>query len=337
MPEDRWHRLAVMTNVQTVRGPVPVDRLGATLMHEHVFILGDEIRQNFPDYPSPWDEETRVADAIEQLRQCKSRGIDTIVDPTVIGLGRYLPRIQRVNEQVDINIVVATGIYTYNDVPFQFLHTGPGELFDTPEPMVELFVRDIREGIAGTGVKAAFLKCAIEHQGLTPGVERVMRAVGQAHVQTGAPITVHTHSHSRSGLVAQQVFAEEGVDLTKVVIGHSGDSTDLDYLCALADAGSYLGMDRFGLDILLPFEQRVDTVAALAKRGYAEKMVLAHDTSCFIDWFSHEGKLAAVPNWKLTHISDDVLPALRERGVTDEQLTTMLVDNPRRYFSGEIA
>ncbi|MUM36028.1 phosphotriesterase-related protein, partial [Mycobacterium sp. CBMA361] len=129
-----------MTHVHTVRGPVPVDQLGATLMHEHVFILGDEIRQNYPDYPSPWDEEKRVADAIDQLRQAKSRGIDTIVDPTVIGLGRYLPRIQRVNDQVDINIVVATGIYTYNDVPFHFLHTGPGLLFDTPEPMVELFV-----------------------------------------------------------------------------------------------------------------------------------------------------------------------------------------------------
>lgn len=320
-------------SVSTVRGAVPVDRLGATLMHEHVFILGDEIRRNFADYPSPWDEDVRVADAIDQLRQCKSRGIDTIVDPTVIGLGRYLPRIQRVNEQVDINIVVATGIYTYNDVPFQFLHTGPGLLFDVPEPMAELFVRDIREGIADTGIKAAFLKCAIEHQGLTPGVERVMRAVGQAHVQTGAPITVHTDVRSRSGLVVQKVFAEEGVDLTKVVIGHCGDSTDLDYLCALADAGSYLGMDRFGLDMLLPFAQRVDTVAALANRGYAEKMVLSHDTSCFIDWFSHEGKLAAAPNWNYTHISDDVLPALRERGVAEEQITAMLVANPRRYFS----
>jgi phosphotriesterase-related protein len=322
--------------VHTVKGPVSVADLGATLMHEHVFVLGDEIRQNYPDYPSTWDEEARVADAITQLRQCKSRGIDTIVDPTVIGLGRYLPRIQRINQQVDINIVVATGIYTYNDVPFQFHRTGPGLRFDSPEPMVELFTRDIREGVADTGVKAAFLKCAIEHQGLTSGVERVMRAVGQTHVDTGAPITVHTDVHSKSGLVAQQVFGEEGVDLTKVVIGHSGDSTDLEYLCALADAGSYLGMDRFGLDVLLPFEQRVDTVAELARRGYAEKMVLSHDASCFIDWFSHEGRLVAMPNWNFTHISDDVLPALRERGVTDEQITTMLVDNPRRYFSGEL-
>lgn len=322
-----------MPTVETVRGPVDTNTLGQVLMHEHVFVLGTEIQQNYPDYPNHWDEDARVADAVEKLRQCKARGIDTIVDPTVIGLGRYLPRIQRINEQVDINIVAATGIYTYNEVPFQFHYTGPGLLFDVPEPMVELFVKDIREGIADTGVKAAFLKCAIEEQGLTPGVERVMRAVARAHVETGAPITVHTNPHTRSGLVAQKVLAEEGADLTKVVIGHSGDSTDLDYLCEIADAGSYLGMDRFGLDVLLPFEERVATVATLAERGYAEKMVLAHDAACFIDWFSEEGKAAAVPNWNFTHISDDVLPALRERGVTEEQITTMLVDNPRRYFT----
>ncbi|MGZ6880610.1 MAG: phosphotriesterase family protein [Mycobacteriaceae bacterium] len=321
-----------MSDVQTVRGPVDTGALGKVLIHEHVFVLGTEMRENYANYPNAWDEDARVADAVAKLTELKSRGIDTIVDPTVIGLGRYLPRIQQINAQVDINIIVATGIYTYNDVPFQFHFTGPGLLFDIAEPMVELFIQDIREGIAGTGVKAAFLKCAIEHPGLTPGVERVMRAVGQAQVETGVPITVHTSPGTQSGLVAQKVLAEEGVDLSKVVIGHSGDTTDLDYLCALADAGSLLGMDRFGLDVLLPFEERVNTVAELARRGYAEKMVLAHDASCFIDWFDADAKEQAVPNWNYTHISDDVLPALLERGVTGEQITTMLVDNPRRYF-----
>ena len=321
-----------MAQVQTIRGPVDAATLGPTLMHEHVFVLGEEMRQNYGDYPNHWDEDARVADAVAKLTECKGRGIDTIVDPTVIGLGRYIPRIQRINEQVDINIVVATGIYTYNDVPFQFHYTGPGLLFDVAEPMVEMFVKDIRDGIADTGVKAAFLKCAIEEQGLTPGVERVMRAVGQAHVETGAPITVHTNPHTESGLVAQKVLVSEGVDLTKVVIGHSGDSTDLDYLCRIADAGSYLGMDRFGLDVLLPFENRVDTVAELVRRGYAERMVLAHDAACFIDWFEEGAKAAAVPNWNFTHISDDVIPALVERGVTEQQVATMMVDNPRRYF-----
>ncbi|MEE3851866.1 phosphotriesterase-related protein [Gordonia sp. LSe1-13] len=318
-----------MSTVNTVTGPVDSADLGSVLIHEHVFVLGEEFREN---YQYDWDEEEKIAEAVRDLRELKGLGVDTILDPTVLGLGRYIPRIQRIAEQIDLNLVVATGLYTYNDIPFQFHYTGPGLLFDVPEPLVELFVRDLTEGIADTGVKAAFLKCAIEVQGLTPGVERVMRAVGQAHVQTGAPITVHTNPHTQSGVVAQQVLKEEGVDLTKVVIGHSGDTTDLDYLMQLADAGSILGMDRFGLDVLLPFEDRINTVVTLCERGYADRMGLAHDASCFIDWFDHDAKLAAVPKWNYRHISEDVLPALRERGVSDKDIESMLVDVPRRYF-----
>lgn len=316
--------------VPTVTGSIPVEQLGKTLAHEHVFVVGEEFRQN---YQADWDEEEKTAQAVRDLNELKSLGIDSIMDPTVVGLGRYIPRIQRIAEQTDLNIVVATGVYTYNEVPFQFHFSGPGLLFDVPEPMTELFVSDIENGIAGTGVKARFLKCAIEEQGMTPGVERVMRAVAQAHVRTGVPITVHTNVHNRSGLDAQRVLREEGADLTKVVIGHSGDSTDLDYLMELADAGSILGMDRFGLDVLLPFEQRVDTVAQLVERGYADRMVLAHDASCFIDWFDPQAKAQAVPNWNYRHISEDVLPALLDRGVSEEQIQTMLVDNVRQYFS----
>ncbi|MFC0082007.1 phosphotriesterase [Aciditerrimonas ferrireducens] len=318
-----------MATVETVRGPVDTAALGTTLMHEHVFVLTPDMLQN---YPAGWDEELKVADAVEKLRRLKAQGVDTIVDPTVVGLGRYIPRIQRVNEQVDLHIVVATGLYTYRDVPFPLHYVGPGTLLDGEEPLVQLFVSDITDGIAGTGVKAAFLKCAIDEPGLTPGVERVMRAVAKAHRATGAPITVHTNVHNRSGLEVQRVLREEGVDLTRVVIGHSGDSTDLDYLRQLADAGSILGMDRFGLDILLPFEQRVETVVRLCTEGYADRMVLSQDASCYIDWFPAGLVEQFAPNWHYEHVLRDVVPALRERGVSEDQIRTMLVENPRRYF-----
>ena len=318
-----------MSTVNTVTGPIDSAEMGTVLVHEHIFVLGEEYRQN---YQADWDEDQQVADAVRDLNELKGLGIDTIFDPTVLGLGRYIPRIQQIAAQTELNIVVATGVYTYNDIPFQFHYTGPGLLFDCPEPLVTYFVKDLTEGIADTGVRAAFLKCAIEEQGLTPGVERVMRAVGTTSMQTGAPVTVHTNPHTRSGLVAQQVLKEQGADLTKVVIGHSGDSTELDYLMELADNGSILGMDRFGLDVLLPFEDRINTIVALAERGYADRMALAHDASCFIDWFDPEAKRQAVPKWNYRHISEDVLPALRERGVTDAQITSMLVDVPRRYF-----
>jgi len=320
-----------MAEVETVRGPIATTDLGVTLMHEHVFVLSPEIMANFPE---GWGEDAaREQTAVDKLNALKAAGVDTIVDPTVIGLGRYIPRIARVAARTELQIVVATGVYTYNDVPMYFHFSGPGTALNGPEPMVEMFVRDITEGIADTGVRAGILKCATDEPGLTPGVERVLRAVAQAHRATGVPITTHTHAHTRRGLDQQRIFAEEGVDLSRVIIGHSGDTTDLGYLEELIAAGSYLGMDRFGLDNILSFDERVDTVARLCERGHAGKMVLAHDASCYIDWLPEAALPVVLPNWHYLHIHNDVLPALRERGVTEEQITTMLVDNPRAIFS----
>jgi phosphotriesterase-related protein len=286
------------------------------------------------NYPEGWgDGAKREADAIGRLNELKSRGVDTIVDLTVIGLGRYIPRIARIAAATELNIVVATGLYTFNDIPMYFHYRGPGGALGGPEIMTDMFVRDIEHGIADTGVKAAILKCATDKPGVTPGVERVLRAVAQAHRQTGVPISTHTHAATRRGLEQQRIFAEEGVDLSRVVIGHSGDTTDIAYLEELIAEGSYLGMDRFGVDAFLGFEDRVNTVATMCERGHADKMVLSHDASCYFDALPEATLPVALPNWHYLHIHDDVLPALRQRGVTDEQLTTMLVDNPRRIFS----
>jgi phosphotriesterase-related protein len=325
-----------VSTVETVRGAVEVSALGRTLMHEHVFVLATEHVQNY-GAAAWWDEEERVQDAVAKLRAVAAKGFTTIVDPTVWGLGRYIPRIQRVAEQVpELNIIVATGLYCYDEVPHQYEHRGPGLLLDVPEPMVEDFTRDIVEGIAGTNVKAAFLKCVVEAKGLTPGVERIARAVARTHRETGAPITVHTSSAVQAGRLAVDLFRKEGVDLSKVVIGHAGDSNDLDYLMELADTGAILGMDRFGLDVFNPTSERVRTIAALCERGYADRMVLSHDASCFIDYWggAHDQVMArTTPNWNYDHIPDDVLPALRELGVSEAQLDQMLIGNPRRYFT----
>ncbi len=323
-----------MAVVESVRGPVDLGSLGQTLMHEHVFILSTEHVQNYgSDW---WDEEARVADAIAKLNALYAKGIHTIVDPTVWGIGRYIPRIQRIAAATPINIIVATGLYVYEELPQQYAFRGPGLLLDIPEPMVTDFSRDITEGIAGTGVKAALLKCCMETAEPTPGVERITRAIARTHRQTGAPITVHTSGPHQGGRAAVRIFTEEGVDLSKVVIGHAGDSNDLDYLTELADSGVLLGMDRFGLDLFNPGTERVKTVAALAARGYAASMVLAHDANCFIDYFGgahDELRPVATPNWHYEHISDDVLPALLDAGVTQAQIDTMLVENPVRYFT----
>jgi phosphotriesterase-related protein len=323
-----------LTQIPTVRGPIDAAELGVTLMHEHVFVLTPDVQQN---YPSEWgSEEERVADAVRRLQKVHDAGVRTIVDPTVVGLGRYIPRIQRIAEQVALHIVVATGLYTYNDVPFHFYYRGPAldEMLgaELPDPMVDMFVGDIRDGIAGTGVKAGMLKCAIDHQGMTAGVERVMRAVAKAHRQTGAPITVHTHPGSRTGLDVKRVMCdEEGVDPGRIVLGHSGDTTDCDHLAELADAGFVLGMDRFGLNIGTTFEARADTLIEMMRRGYTDRMVLSQDACCYIDWLDPQ-IAPALTQWHYTHIFEEVIPYALQHGVTKDQIDTMLVEVPRRFF-----
>ncbi len=311
-----------MPQVETLRGPVDTVNLGFTLMHEHVFVLGQGVPENFP---SVWDDEKETANAREKLAELAGAGVDTIVDLTVMGGGRDIPRLIKVVGEIPVNIIVATGVYTYNELPQYFQNRDE-------DTMAELFVRDITKGIQGTDVKAAILKCATDEPGLTPDVEKVLRAVARAQRSAGAPISTHTHPGTKRGLDQQRIFKEEGVDLGRVVIGHSGDSEDIDYLRALIDAGSYIGMDRFGLDHLLPTDKRVATIAKLCELGHADRMVLSHDASCYIDWFPMQLIRNNVPNWHYRHISEDVLPALREAGVSDEQIDQMMVENPRRIF-----
>ncbi len=169
---------------------------------------------------------------------------------------------------------------------------------------------------------------------MTPGVERVMRAVAAAHHQTGVPITVHTHPGSRTGLEVKRVLCDSaGVDPGRVVLGHSGDTTDCDHLAELADAGFLLGMDRFGINLATTFEARADTLVEMCRRGYAERMVLSQDAACYIDWID-PNVLPFLPQWHYLHIHDEVLPYAREHGVTEEQIATMLTANPRRFFEG---
>jgi len=312
--------------VQTVLGPVDAGDLGRTLMHEHVFVLTADVQQN---YPEEWgDEDSRVADAVRRLRELPGHGIDTIVDVTVIGQGRNVARVKRIAQQVpELNIVVATGCYTFDEVPMYFWRRPPAV-------MTELFVRDITEGIGDTGAKAGMLKCAVDEKGLTAGVEQVLRCVAQAHVRTDTPVTIHTHSASKHGPAILEILKEEGANLDRVVLGHSGDAVnDPGYLQAMAEAGLTLGMDRFGIDHFATFEDRSALVVELCRRGLADHMVLSHDTCCYIDWFA-PGSLDNLKQWHYLHVSQDVLPYLRDHGVPEDQIETMLIRNPARILSG---
>lgn len=320
-----------MPTIETLDGPLDTAELGTVLMHEHVFNLTAEIQMVHPGF-NGWDPDVEVPKAQEQLRAVKEAGIDTIVELSPIGLGRSLDLIRRACEGSGLNVVLATGLYTYDVLPRPWHFSGPGTLLDGDEPLDALMRSDLTDGIEGSGVKPNMLKCAIDAAGLTEHVERVVRSVCRIHKETGTPVCIHTHPETHRGRDALRVLDEEGIDPRRVMLAHCGDSTDVDHLEELAQSGALLGMDRFGLDILLPFEERVNTVVAMCERGHAGQMILSQDANCFSDWFPPGLEAQVSPNWHFLHVVQDVVPALLERGVTQEQVDQMLRHNPREFF-----
>jgi phosphotriesterase-related protein len=320
-----------MAQVQTLGGPIDTGQLGTVLMHEHIFNLTPEIQGCWPGFNN-WDPEVELPKAQQLLKELKDAGYDTIVELSVCGLGRDIGLMSKSVEGTGLQVTVATGLYTYDVLPRMWHFSGPDTLLGGDEPLDELMRRDIEEGIEGTDIKAAMLKCAVDHDGVTEHVARVLRSCCRVHHQTNTPMTVHTHAPTERGKDVLRVLEEEGVDPRRVVLAHCGDSPDLDYLEGLAQSGATLGMDRFGLDILLPFEDRVNTVVALCEKGLAAQMILSHDANCFSDWFPPGLGDEVTPNWHFLHIDRDVLPALRDRGVTDEQIDLMLRATPRDFF-----
>jgi phosphotriesterase-related protein len=313
---------APMTSVHTVTGETDVSRLGRTLMHEHIFSFHSDMGGDYP-----WnEEEVFVAQAVDKLRRLKSAGFHTVVDLTVIGLGRNVRRVARVSRESGVNVIAATGIYASAVMPTYFRRHREivGESF-----LEDFFVREVDEGIGETGIRASVLKCVTDVEGITPDVDYLLRATARCQLRTGVPISTHSNALAETGLLQQELFREEGVDLTKVIIGHSGESTDLDYLQRLLDAGSYLGMDRFGQYEVTGLEDRIDTIARLCDRGYADRIVLSHDTNCGGDVLPE----IALTEWRLGHIAEVVLPAMRDRGISDIHIEQMLVDTPREIFA----
>jgi len=310
-----------MAQINAVLGPIDSDDLGFTLMHEHVLVANWAMRRCYPGYV---DETWLLEHATRELRSAAERGVRSMVDLTPINLGRDIHLIREVSERSGVQIVAATGFYWIEE---------PWMEAWTAEQLAEYPIRDITRGIEDTDIKAGIIKCATDRLGLTDFNRKLLHVAALAHRATGVPISTHSSVENRSGLGQQDVFEEHGVDLRRVVIGHCGDTEDVSYLEEILKRGSTIGMDRFGIDIILPTKQRVDTIVELCKRGWAEQMVLSHDASCHIDWFPRELIAQSVPNWNFRHISDDVVPALLSCGVSQDQIDQMTLHNPARIFS----
>jgi phosphotriesterase-related protein len=320
----------VSAQVATVRGPVGSDELGRALLHEHILIAGPEgvVNHNRLWGEPWWDEDARVADAVVKLRRLHAAGYRTLVDPTAFGMGRDVHRIARINREVDLHIVVCTGIYAFLEVPCPLKYR-------SAENLASIFERELREGIDGTGIRAGFLKCCLERDGFIGDLPLIFDAIGLAATATGAPVMVHTNGAAQTGRQALAELTARGVAPQRIVIAHAGDSTDLDYHRELADAGAMLGFDRFNTGFSTD-EARVASIAVLAAEGYADRIHLSHDAAAFMDFMEHNPPMAGRQGTlDYLHLEHRVLPQLREAGVSEPQIEEMLVTNARRFLAGD--
>jgi phosphotriesterase-related protein len=305
---------------QSVCGPVPASRLGRVLCHEHVVLRTPGFAES---YPWTYSRRDVIEECVDVLSGLLGAGVSTIIDHTTIDLGRDAELLAEVSDRSGITIVAATGCHLVT----------PRFVFNrSPDAYAELLMSDLVTGIAGTGIRAGVIKCATDLGGVTPENEAILRACARAHLGTGAPISTHTHAAGRVGLDQLAIFADEGVDPRRVLIGHSGDSRDLGYLAAMAARGAYLGADRFGGEVWCSESERVELVARLCASGFAGLVMLAHDTNVWSEKEPPGWRERFRPQWHFRHIIDEVVPRLLALGVTPAQIDQMLITNPAEFF-----
>lgn len=312
-----------MAYIQTATGAVDASRLGFTLAHEHLLVGSAGV---FESFPFLFDMEATRTQIVRELREARAGGVEAIIDLTTLDLGRDVALAAEASRESGVHVVVATGMWL--DVPRFFWGSGP-------DLLARVFVHEIEEGIGGTGIKAGVIKVADDIGGVSEQGELVLRAAARACIATNAPISTHQWAPEQVGMRQVEIFEDEGVDMSRVCVGHSADTTDIEYLVRLLERGVFLSMDRYpGGEGRPSWRQRNETVKALVDRGYAERLMLGHDHAPAPVLAGQEPPVQEEPTGYL-FLTKTGIPGLREMGVAEDAIRTMTVDVPRRFLSGE--
>jgi phosphotriesterase-related protein len=320
--------------INSVLGPISPSNLGQTFMHEHfIFGYGGWIAD---ETIAPYDFNTALKINLEVIKTAQKYGIKTIVDATPNDVGSRDPKLYKaLAQKTGMNIICSTGLYTDAEGALAYFNTRAWTGQDIPKMMSEIFIREITQGIGKSGVLAGVIKVGIGLK-MTPGEQAIHKAAVIAQKATGVPIITHTQGPT-GGVEQADFLKKEGADCTQVMIGHISNSKDIEYHKAILERGVYIAFDRIGLDVITPFDVNLKNVVELCKLGFANKIMLSHDTVNL--WLGRPPVWPDVAkpgfkNWHIAHIHKDFIPALKEKGVTDEQIKQMMEVNPKNLFMG---
>ena len=329
--------LMTTTMVNTVTGPVSPDDLGITLMHEHVVFA-------YPGWYgdctlAPYDHDAALNDALKTMAEIKAYGVKTFVDPTPNETGRNPELLKEVSEKSGVNIVCTTGFY-YEEMGAPAYFKFRSAVSDAQEEIYEMFMREITHGIGKTGIKAGAIKLASSKDEITDYEQMFFRAAARAQKETGVPLLTHTQD-ATMGPQQAQLLIDEGANPNQIMIGHMSDSTNIQYHMEVLSKGVFDGFDRMGIQGLPGFPTETEKYAVilgLIGIGYLDKIIISHDS--IAHWLGRpypempEPIASLMENWTPTHLFKNIIPFLKNAGLTDEQANQIVVGNPRRLFSG---
>jgi len=328
---------AFAADVMTVLGPVPAEKLGVVLIHEHMAFHwpGSDADTSM----APFDLQATEEKVMKVLNDIKAVGVNTIVDAGMNDVGGRSPILLRnLAKKSGLNIIMATGLYFEREgqsLYFKYRSWIMGANME--QEIYEMFKKEITEGVWGTGIKAGIIKVASDEK-ITDYEKVVFKAAVRAANETGVPIITHSQGDA-VGPAQQKLFLSLGGNPKKIMIGHQNNSNDVNYhLYQLSRPDFYLGFDRTGLGVPWCPPGNEEALIELVKKGYANRIMLAHDS--IASWPGRpftwpDAVKPAVKDWYPTYIHTKVIPKMKAAGVTDEQIKMMLVDNPRRFFNGE--
>lgn len=285
---------------------------GYTLMHEHVTIDLSGVKKD-PDCRLDCFEET-----IEEFKELYRHGVRNVLEVTNIGMGRDISYIEKVARATGIHFIISTGFYKEPFLP-QMVYE------KTVEELADLAEKEITEGIGGTEIRASVLgEFGTSKNKMTAVEEKVFQAMSQAAVRTGAPVTTHT-TLGTFGEEQADYLIEHGVKPEKIIIGHMDLSQDLEKILRILEKGVNVGFDTIGKLSYCPDTFRMEALKRIASEGKLSQIVLSMDITRKSHLKSHGGI-------GYRYLFTDFLPLLRESGMTEEQIDTLLIDNPKRIL-----
>ncbi len=322
------------TEIQTVTGRIDADELGRTLAHEHMLIgwpgwQSDTLRRG------PTRDEA-LAICVDRVEEMKAHGVRSMVDPCPNDLGRDVELMAEVSARTGLQVICATGLYKEDQGGGAYWKFR-SEFGAAVETIAEMYIRELTEGIGDTGVRAGIIKVATGSPTITEYEKLLLHAAALASNDTGAPITTHTDK-GLCGDEQQKLLVNLGVPPHRIIIGHSCGSADFQYHTRILQGGSYIGFDRFGIEVLRPDEERIASLLLLLEADRASQIVVSHDSVwCWKGQPIPEPELVApmLDVWNPSHFFERIVPRLLDGGATQEQITMMLEENPRRFFAGE--